>query len=228
MSTVITFVDGTNETIFNLGPSLTEATTSFTINAATPSKLVFITGANQNLLAGQFSNFITVQMQDQNGNPVISNSTVSINLSSTSTGGTFWDYDQLTQPEVVAVDSLGNVYVSTAYSLLKFSSSGAFLTELGSASLGSGNGQFVGPRGVAFDASGDVYVVDNGNNRVEEFTSSGAYLTQWGTEGSGNGQFNSPWGIAVGSSGNIYVSDMGNNRIEEFTSSGIYVNSVGN
>ena len=37
-------------------------------------------------------------------------------------------------------------------------------------SLGSGDGQFFGgPLGVAVDGSGDVFVADNGNNRVQKF-----------------------------------------------------------
>ena len=42
---------------------------------------------------------------------------------------------------------------------------------------GSGAGQFNEPAGVAVnDATGDVYVVDKGNKRVEEFTGGGAFV----------------------------------------------------
>src|SRR5208282_3664454 len=77
---------------------------------------------------------------------------------------------------------------------------------------GSGPGQFYNPWGVAVDSSGNVYVVDYGNNRVEKFTSSGTFVTQWGSygsENSGPGQFNLPSGVAVDSSGNVYVTDSG-------------------
>jgi DNA-binding beta-propeller fold protein YncE len=63
-----------------------------------------------------------------------------------------------------------------------------------------------------------VYVADSGNNRILMFTSSGAYLTQWGTRGTGNGQFNRPYGVAVDGSGNVYVADTNNNRIQVFGS----------
>jgi DNA-binding beta-propeller fold protein YncE len=49
----------------------------------------------------------------------------------------------------------------------EFSSAGGFIVAFGSA--GSGNGQFSGPRGVAFSASGTLYVADTGNNRVQEW-----------------------------------------------------------
>ena len=52
-----------------------------------------------------------------------------------------------------------------------------FITQWGG--LGSGDGQFNEPLGIATDAAGDVYVVDATNYRVQKFTSSGAYLTQW-------------------------------------------------
>ncbi len=94
-------------------------------------------------------------------------------------------------------------------------------------SSGSGNGQFDGPSYVAFDSAGNVYVSDTFNNRIQEFTSAGVYVTQWGSFGSGNGQFEYPFGVAVDSADNVYVADEGNNRIEEFTSAGVYVTQWG-
>jgi NHL repeat len=46
---------------------------------------------------------------------------------------------------------------------------------------GSAEGQFSNPSGIAVNEStGDVYVIDAGNNRVERFGSSGAFLEAWG------------------------------------------------
>lgn len=86
-----------------------------------------------------------------------------------------------------------------------------FLRKWGT--LGSGDGQFNWPVGVAVDASGNVYVADSGNHRIQKFTSSGAFITNWGTQGTGDGGFNRPYGVAVGASGNVYVADSFNNRI---------------
>src|SRR5947209_7670228 len=51
-------------------------------------------------------------------------------------------------------------------------------------SIGTALGQFakgVGPTGVAVNqASGDVYVVDSGNQRVERFSAEGAPISAWG------------------------------------------------
>jgi hypothetical protein len=52
----------------------------------------------------------------------------------------------------------------------------------------SGNGQFSYPSGVAIDASGNAWVVDGENNRVQKFNSKGEYLSKFGSGGSGNGQ----------------------------------------
>ena len=82
---------------------------------------------------------------------------------------------------------------------------------------GSTDGQFSGPWGVAVDGSGNVYVVDMGNNRVQKFLSDGTYVTQWGSSGSSNGQFSSPYGVAVDGFGNVYVAETGNNRVQKFS-----------
>ena len=56
----------------------------------------------------------------------------------------------------------------------------AFCTMWGS--RGTGPGQFYEPVGVAIDASGNVYITDTFyNHRIEKFTSSGGYITQWGS-----------------------------------------------
>ena len=74
-----------------------------------------------------------------------------------------------------------------------------------------------GPWGIGVDSAGNVYVTDYFNARVQEFTSSGAYLSQWGSSGNGIGQFSGPEGLALDSAGNVYVADSGNNRIEVFS-----------
>jgi len=52
-------------------------------------------------------------------------------------------------------------------------------------------GQFSGPAGVAFDSSGNVYVTDSGNQRVQIFSSNGTFLSSFGENGEGGGQFSS-------------------------------------
>ncbi len=103
-----------------------------------------------------------------------------------------------------------------------FSSSGNYESSFGG--NGSGNGQLNAPLGITSGASGQIYVADNGNRRVEVFDSSGNYLaTIFGTAG----QISYPQGVAVSSSGLVYVTDSGYNRVEVFNSSGTYQTSFG-
>jgi RHS repeat-associated protein len=90
------------------------------------------------------------------------------------------------------------------------------------ATKGSGNGQLNNPSGIAADSSGNVWVADTANNRVEKFSSAGAFIAAYGTLGSGNLQFKGPTGIAIDSAGTVWVADTGNNRIEALTSAGAY------
>ena len=68
-----------------------------------------------------------------------------------------------------------------------------------------------------------MYVTDDGNARVEKFSSAGTYLAQW--SGSGPSLLVGPDGIAVDSSGNVYVADSSISRVEKFTSAGGFLTS---
>jgi len=94
-------------------------------------------------------------------------------------------------------------------------------------SNGSGDGQFVNPRGVAIGPDGLIYVADSGNNRIQVFDQDGNFLLKWGDPGSEPGQFNEPWGIAVASDGTVFVTDTWNHRIQSFTPTGQLLNSFG-
>ena len=60
-------------------------------------------------------------------------------------------------------------------------------------------------------------MADTGNNRIQEFSPNGTYITSWGGQGSENGQFNSPSGLDIDSSGNVYVPNSVNDRIQVFS-----------
>ena len=101
----------------------------------------------------------------------------------------------------------------------------AFITQWGS--LGSADGQFREPYGVAVDQAGNVYVADSLNHRIQKFSASGAFIAKWGTLGTGAGQFNEPRAVAVGPSGSVYVTDLRNNRVQQFTPNGVFVRTWG-
>jgi DNA-binding beta-propeller fold protein YncE len=68
---------------------------------------------------------------------------------------------------------------------------------------GSGAGALSGPAGVAVnDETGDVYVVDKGHNRVEEFDSTGSTLLSEFDGASAGHALSGPEGIAVDNSTN--------------------------
>jgi streptogramin lyase len=102
---------------------------------------------------------------------------------------------------------------------------GSFLTTWGS--LGSGDGQFKGPSGVAVDANGHVFVADENNDRIQRFDDNGVFQTAWGSLGSADGAFTNPTGVAVDANGNVFVADMGNDRIQKFDGGGTFLTKWG-
>lgn len=70
--------------------------------------------------------------------------------------------------------------------------------------------------GIAFDSSGNVYVVDQVHQRIAKFTSDGTFIGDWGSG------FN-PTDIAIDSSDNVYVTEMYDSRIAKFTSDGTLI-----
>jgi len=136
-------------------------------------------------------------------------------------------------PTDIALDAKGNVYVATdpffsgaPNTILKFDGNGNYVTSIGSP--GGQNGQFSSPKGIAFDAAGNMYVVDSGGGRVEKFDGQGNYLSQFGSVGNGPGQFaNQPDAISIDGIGNIYVTDYWGYRVLVFDTNGSYLRQFG-
>jgi sugar lactone lactonase YvrE len=107
----------------------------------------------------------------------------------------------LSNPQGVAVDGAGNVYITDTGNNRVVDVSAGSGTQT---TIGTG---FNAPQGVAVDGAGNVYIADTGNNQVVEVRAGGGTQTTIGTG------FNGPRGVAVDGAGNIYVADTGNNQI---------------
>jgi len=126
----------------------------------------------------------------------------------------------------IAVDSSGNIFVSSGNLIAKYNS--AFTKQFQSGLSQNGNGTIYAPSYLVTDSSGNLYVSDSGNDRVLKFDTSGNYSMKFGSAGVGDGQFGyfpsyGPRGIAIDGSGNILVADPGGSRVEVFNSSGTFV-----
>jgi sugar lactone lactonase YvrE len=141
------------------------------------------------------------------------------------------------QPQGVALDGSGNLYVADSWNrtIRKISSAGVVTTVAGAAGRdGSADGRgsaarFNLPYGVAVDASGNLYVADSYNHTIRKITGAGVVTTlagRAGSKGSANGtgraaRFNNPEGVAVDGSGNVYVADSENHTIRKITAAGV-------
>jgi sugar lactone lactonase YvrE len=80
------------------------------------------------------------------------------------------------------------------------------------------------PEAVIFDAAGNLYISDTGNNVVRKVQGNGIITTIAGTGAAGYSQdnvaatsseLNQPWGIAFDLSGALYIADLSNNRVRK-------------
>ncbi len=88
---------------------------------------------------------------------------------------------------------------------------------------GTENGRFSSPTGIAVDNLGNILVADTGNDRIEKFSSTGAFLTTIGTKNSGHGQMAAPNGIGVDRADNIYVAEVGNHHVRKLAADGTFL-----
>lgn len=130
----------------------------------------------------------------------------------------------------LCVDRDGNVIVvdSVGSRVQRFTPDGKWLGEIG-LGPGSGPGQFAGPRDAREQPStGEIFVSDANNYRVEVFSHEGKYLRSFGSKGSGPGQFLRAHGLAFSpDSTKVYFVDVDNNRVSVFDPSGKFLFQFG-
>ena len=115
--------------------------------------------------------------------------------------------------------------------------SGIIKTVVGNGTYGySANGvnaigpTIYNPNGIAFDAAGNMYISDQGNQRICRVNSCGIIYTIAGTRAYGyngdgiaatNAELYNPSSVAVDADGNVYIADSWNNRIRMVNTAGI-------
>jgi sugar lactone lactonase YvrE len=129
----------------------------------------------------------------------------------------------LAAPVGVAVDDLGNTYVTDSIRrrIFVFDDQRRLVGEIG-------EGVLERPTGIALGPSQELlYVVDTVACELFVFDTSGRLVRRFGSRGAGPGQLNAPTYVAVSPDGSVAISDSLNFRVQEFTSSGTLLRSFG-
>jgi sugar lactone lactonase YvrE len=177
--------------IVEVSPNGTAVTTFDRTNFSSPKGLAF--NADGNLL-----------VVDENLNTLTS-------LSSDDTATVLLD-SAFGSPQFSAFDSVGNLYVTnrSGQSVTKVTPDGVTSTFVDRAK------GLLSPEGIAFDASGTLYVIDL-NAMVDKIAADGTVTV---FVGAAQG-ITRPTGLAFGPDGNLYVSDIRDNTISKVTPSGV-------
>ncbi len=142
----------------------------------------------------------------------------------------------LDQPNGVAVDDSGNLYIAdTGNDVIERVTPSGTLSivagiagQAGAPTAGPASAsKLYQPQGIALDSSGDLFIADTQNNLVEKVTSGGTLSIIAGKAGqfgaptpgpASASKLNLPGGVAIDSSGDLYIADTDNSLVEEVTS----------
>ncbi|MFA6958649.1 MAG: NHL repeat-containing protein [Thermoanaerobaculia bacterium] len=146
-------------------------------------------------------------------------------------------------PSGIEIDASGNLYVADSYNgtIRKVTPGGVVSTFAGAALVfGSNDGtggaaRFARPVSIAVDASGNVFVADDGNHNIRRITSgrvvstlAGNALAHGSVDGTGTAaRFYGPYGVSADSQGNLFVSDNYNQTLRKVTPAGVVTTVAG-
>ena len=131
-------------------------------------------------------------------------------------------------PNLIAVNSKGTIAVSDVeeHCILMFDEDGNVVGKFGS--YGEGPGQLTYPAGVTFLNDVELLVVDDGNDRIQQFNvQTGNLVKSFGKTGTGDGEFTGPEGIFINDEGHVIVTDYSNNRIQVLDKDGKFMYKFG-
>jgi uncharacterized repeat protein (TIGR01451 family) len=139
---------------------------------------------------------------------------------------------------IVVDDRAGRVYVSEGipdsanHRIQAFGLDGTYEFQFGSQGsgvppVGTDSAEFESPCQMAMDEDSNLYVVDQGNDRVQVFGPLGTFQFAFGSSGTGDGEFTRPSGIAIDHSGRIYVADSFADRLQIFDFEGNFLAAIG-
>jgi len=156
------------------------------------------------------------------------------------TNGTLYD------PHGVGFDTAGNLYIADQFNhrIRKIDTNGIISTVAGNgAATYAGDGgtaitaSLYNPQATTFDATGNLYIADGGNNRIRLVNTNGFISTVAGNgtpayTGDGgpatNASLDDPTGVTIDAAGNLFIADSINNVVRRVDTNGTITTVAGN
>jgi sugar lactone lactonase YvrE len=174
---------------------------------------------------------------EEQGHRILKYNPAGTNLLSIGKAGVgYTDNYVFSNPQDIALDAGGNIWVTDDTRIVQYSSAGTFLQNLPAEdpwARGNDETHFNGARGIAIDAANHwLFVSDERNQRIQVYDNSGsvpvysATIGENGVPGNDDSHFNKPGRVALDSNHNLFVVDYGNNRVQKCVFGGTWTCST--